>query len=353
MGSNPARDATKLNRATAFRARNVAQRCRNATTEPINYQCGEFEVMTLQDALVAYKTYARAEGKSPKTIRWIMSSITYFADFLGPERQDIASITGNDLRRFIIALQEKRKFSHHPYNKPQQANLSPQSVETYCRAIRAFFGFLYREGFIDTNPMERVKMPKVPETVVPTFTQREIEKLLAQPNKHSNQSFRDYAILLTFIDTGTRLSELAELKIGDIDYEQNHFRVMGKGQKERYVPFGRRVAKALMKYQLKHRPEPIGTDNFWLRRDGQPLLSERIEKIVRMYGKKAGLKRCYAHKLRHTSSVLYLRNGGDVFSLQRKLGHKSLLMTRRYSNLADADVRDQHLRYGVADRLKL
>jgi site-specific recombinase XerD len=125
--------------------------------------------MTISDALVAYKTYARAESKSPKTVRWIMSGVTYFANFLGSQHQDIGSISGNDLRRFIIALQDQHKFSHHPYNKPQQGKLSPQSIETYCRAIRAFFGFLYREGFIGTNPMERVKMPRVPETVVPTF----------------------------------------------------------------------------------------------------------------------------------------------------------------------------------------
>ena len=135
--------------------------------------------MTLQDALVAYKTYARAEGKSPKTIVWITSSVGYFADFLGPEQQGIGAITGNDLRRFIIALQGKPKFANHPYNKPQQAKLSSQSIETYCRAIKAFFGFLKREGFVERNPMEKVKMPKVPETVVPTFSEKEVEKLLA------------------------------------------------------------------------------------------------------------------------------------------------------------------------------
>ncbi len=309
--------------------------------------------MTLQDALVAYKTYARAEGKSPKTLEWIVSSVSYFAEFLSPDQQDIGNITGNDLRRFIIALRDKPKFANHPYNKPQQAKLSSQSIETYCRAIRAFFGFLKREGFVENNVMAKVKMPKVPETVIPTHSEKEIEKLLAQPDKSSKEGFRDYCILLTLIDTGIRLSELANLKTDDIDYEQNLFRVMGKGQRERFVPFGRRVAKALMKYQMKCRPEPIGTDNFWIRRDGRPLLTKRIEKLISSYGKKAGLKRCYAHKLRHTSSVMYLRNGGDVFSLQKKLGHRSLVMTRHYSNLADSDVRAQHLRYGVADRLKI
>jgi len=279
--------------------------------------------------------------------------VGYFAEFLGPEQQDTGTITGNDLRRFIIALQGRPKYANHPYNKPQQAKLSSQSIETYCRAITAFFGFLKREGFIDNNPMAKVKMPKVPEAVIPTFSEKEVERLLAQADKASNEGFRNYCLLLTLIDTSIRLSELANLKTDDIDYEQNLFRVMGKGLRERFVPFGRRVAKALMKYQLKCRPEPVGTNNFWLRRDGRPLSPDRIEKLVSAYGKKAGLKRCYAHKLRHTSSVMYLRNGGDVFSLQKKLGHRSLVMTRHYSNLADSDVRAQHLRYGVADRLNI
>ncbi|MEE8373363.1 MAG: hypothetical protein V3R87_06595, partial [Dehalococcoidia bacterium] len=122
--------------------------------------------MTLQDALIAYQTYARAEGKSPKTVTWVVSSIGYFTDLLGPEQQDIGAITGNDLRRFIIALQSKPKFSNHPYNKQQRAKLSAQSIETYCRAIKSFFGFLNREGFIDNNVMAKVKMPKVPEVVI-------------------------------------------------------------------------------------------------------------------------------------------------------------------------------------------
>jgi pimeloyl-ACP methyl ester carboxylesterase len=113
--------------------------------------------MTLQEALVAYQTYARAEGKSPKTVTWIVSSAGYFAEFLGPEQPDIAAITADDLRRFIIALRDRRKFAHHPYNKPQAAKLSVQSIETYCRAIKALFGFLKREGFIKNNVLAKVK----------------------------------------------------------------------------------------------------------------------------------------------------------------------------------------------------
>ncbi len=84
---------------------------------------------TLSEALSAYRLCAQAEGKSNKTIRWIMSSMHYFSEFLG-DKQDIAQIDANDLRRFIIALQKSPKFRNHPYNRPQDKNLSPQTIET-------------------------------------------------------------------------------------------------------------------------------------------------------------------------------------------------------------------------------
>ena len=307
---------------------------------------------TLADALAAYRICAQAEGKSPETVRWVMSSVTYFSEFLGPEAQDISMITGNDLRRFIIELQQRPKFLKHPNTRVQPAKLSNQSIETYARAIRAFFGYLYREELIDQNPMAKVKMPRVTKKVVPTFSEKEVERLLSQPDKKMDRGFRDYALMLTLVDTAARLSEVANLEVDDVDIENGYLRVLGKGGIERYIPFGYKVAKALLRYRLKHRPAPVGTDRFWLTVTGAPLVPGRIEKLVRDHGAEAGLKRCYPHKLRHTSAVLYLRNGGDPFSLQKKLGHSSLQMTRHYANLADSDVRAQHLKYGVADRLK-
>jgi site-specific recombinase XerD len=307
---------------------------------------------TLSDALTAYRISARAEGKSPKTIEWITCSLGYFREFLGGD-PDIRAITGDDLKRFIIAFQQRSKYAKHRYVKPHKEALSPQSIQTYARAVRAFFGHLAHEGLIEQNPVQKVRMPKVPSKVVPTFSGKEVERLLAQPDRATNRGFRDYTLLLVFVDTAARLSEIAMLRCEDVDLEQGYLKVMGKGARERYIPFGQRVAKALLKYSMKHRPAPLATDRFFLTADGRPLGPERIQRIIADYGRSAGLGRCYAHKLRHTSSVLYLRNGGDPFSLQKKLGHSSLTMTRHYSNLADSDVRAQHLRYGVADRLRI
>ena len=307
---------------------------------------------TLSDALIAYRISARAEGKSPKTIRWIEFSVGYFREFLGGD-PDIGAVTGEDLKRFIVALQDSHKYRKHPYVRPQPQKLTPDTIQTYTRGVRTFFSSLHREGLIDANPMEKVKLPKIPKKVVPTFSEKELERLLAQPDRGTNAGYRDYALLLTFIDTAARLNEIAGLTENDIDLEQGYLKVMGKGSRERYIPIGRKVAKALLKYKLRHRAEPVGTNRFFLSRDGSPLGDKRIEKIVAGYGRQAGLRRCYPHKLRHSSSVMYLRNGGDPFSLQKKLGHSSLNMTLHYANLADSDVRAQHLRYGVADRLKI
>ncbi|MFC2068130.1 tyrosine-type recombinase/integrase [Chloroflexota bacterium] len=218
MSAEPATDPQKgtcLPKNSPQNAHKVVQSRSVYTGQGLDYQCKEFEVMTLQDALVAYRTYARAEGKSPKTVDWVVSSVGYFADFLGLEQQDIGTIKGNDIRRFIIALQEKPKFSNHPYNKPQTAKLSARSIETYCRDIRAFFAFLEREGFIESNVMARVNMPKVPEIAIPTFSEKEIARLLAQTDSSSNEGFRDYCLLLTFIDTDIRIPLGAVPRRGD------------------------------------------------------------------------------------------------------------------------------------------
>jgi len=137
---------------------------------------------TLSDALTAYCICAKAEGKSPKTILWITSSVGYFSEFLGGN-QELRDITADDLRRFIIALQTSHKYRKHPYTKPQHEKISPQTIETYARGVRAFFGFLCREGLIDANPMQKIKMPKVPKKIVPTFSEHDLEKLLSQPDR--------------------------------------------------------------------------------------------------------------------------------------------------------------------------
>jgi len=310
---------------------------------------------TLSEALAAYRICAKAEGLSPKTVDWVTSAVGYFSEFLGGEANDLGNINAQSLRRFILVLQSKRAFSNHRFTRPQDRPLSPDAVASYIRAIKSFFSFLEREEFIPSNPVRKVRLPKTPKKNMPTFTERELERLFARPDKKTSEGYRDYTIMLALLDTGVRVSELCGLRLDDVDLSNGYLRVMGKGQKERYVPTGPKLIKALLKYKVSHRPEANGSGSFFfLCKDGRPITKARVQKIIRRYGEKAGIRtRPSPHTFRSTKAVLYLRNGGDPFSLQKMLGHSSLEMTRRYSNLADSDVRRQHLAYGVADRLKI
>ena len=305
---------------------------------------------SLSDGFVAYKICAQAEGKSQRSIDWIIDIVGYFNEFLG--NLNIEAITADDLRRFIIALQQRQAFANHRFTKPQNRPLSSETVASYTRAIKTFFSFLEREELIANNPMKKVKLPKTIKKNMPVFNEGDLEKLLAQPNKRSNEGYRNYVVMLTLLDTGIRVSELCNLKTSDVDLANGYLRVMGKGSKERYVPIGAKLTKALLKYLMTHGPE--GCDSFFVTYDGRPLVKKRVQDLIKSYGKKADIKtRCSPHTFRSTSAVLYLRNGGDPFSLQKRLGHSSLTMTRRYSVLADSDVRAQHLKYGVVDKLKV
>jgi integrase/recombinase XerD len=309
-------------------------------------------VITLSDALTAYRICAKAEGKSPRTVSWVTDAIRYFSDFLGGDI-NLEQVSANDLRRFVLALQQKKAFSNHPFTKQQDRGLSPESIASYTRAIKCFFAFLEREEFFPDNPMKKVKAMKTPKTVMPSFSEQEIEQLLAQPNKKSSTGNRDWVVMLTLADSGLRVSELCGMKLDDVDLQNGYLRVMGKGQKERYVPIGIKLSKALLKYKMSYRPDS-GCDSFFLTEDGRPLAKRRVQDFVRHYGVKAKIKgRCSPHVFRAASAILYLRNGGDPFSLQKRLGHASLVMTRRYCNIADSDVREKHLKFGVVDRLKI
>ena len=128
---------------------------------------------------------------------------------------------------------------------------------------------------------------------------------------------------------------------------------MGKGQKERIVPFGSSAQKALMKYIYHFRLEPLRDDRVFLNLDGGPMTETGLKLLFRRLADSSGVKRFHAHLLRHTFALNFLINGGDVFSLQQILGHTTLEMVRNYVNLAQGHVMIQHNRFSPLDRMNL
>ena len=275
------------------------------------------------DTLVrGYRLCAATEGKSQKTIRITTSSLHTLKQFLEVKgySTDINRITSQELREFILYLQQVRCFEHHPFTKAQDRGLSGHAINCYLRATRAFWSWLMREEIIISNPFARVKIPKPPQKVIATFSESQLTSMLKLIPVANPAGFRDWAMMLMLLDTGLRASELAHLTLGDVNLDEGTMKVRGKGNKERVVPFGARVQKALWKYIENHRPQPANPlcPTLFLTHSGKPITVNRLEAIIENRARKAGITgiRCSPHTFRHTFAISYLRNGGDVFSLQ-------------------------------------
>ena len=158
-------------------------------------------------------------------------------------------------------------------------------------------------------------------------------------------------MLLLFLDTGLRLSELLTLPCNDLHIRDQWLKVMGKAQKERMVPFGSRAAKLLQRYIYCFRPEPVFDDRLFLCVNGTPMTENTIRLVFARLAKRAGVPRLHIHLLRHTFATRYLLDRGDVFTLQRILGHSTLEMTRRYVDMVAMEVVITEKRFSAMDRL--
>ena len=299
------------------------------------------------------------EGRSQKTIDWYASNLTRFLQYLRNRQlpDSISDIGVSEARSFIFYLQnEVTRWENSPHTRDKK-RLSPFSVQGYVRTIKAFWSWLMAEGFISDNPMGKLKIPKVPRKIIVTFTVEQVKKMIDQLNLNDLRGFRDYTILLLLLDTGIRLSELADIRVENVDIKQSCLLVRGKGNKERMVPFGTQVRRTLWRDISSFRPEPQVAENahLFLTSSGNPLKRGAIRLMLSRLGQKAGISgvRCSAHTFRHTFAKQYLTQGGDIFSLQRILGHSSLEMVKVYVNLALSDVSQQHRKFSPVDNIAL
>ncbi len=298
-----------------------------------------------------FELFNQTEGKSPKTIAWYNLALRQFHRFLVTAGipTTLGSLSESDVRRFILFLQDKKRWQDNPYVPAQQDTLAAISIQTYIRAVRAFFNWLYMEGYTEENRLARLKAPRAPKKVVDVLTEDELARILGCLAPNTSSGAREYAILVLLLDSGLRSSELTGAKLDDINIDGGYLKVMGKGAKERVVPFGAVAQKALLRYSFHFRPEPFNPTvrNLFLTLDGRHLTYNALRMMFRRIAEKSGVKRLHPHLCRHTFATRYLINGGDVFSLQQILGHTTLEMVRRYVTLASAHVTVQHRKFSA------
>ncbi|MFI5346603.1 MAG: tyrosine-type recombinase/integrase [Elusimicrobiota bacterium] len=231
-----------------------------------------------------------------------------------------------------------------------------QASETVFRTyggLRCAFRFWKREGLLADDPMERVERPRRERALIRPFSPEQAARLLSAPDTRTVPGLRDRAMMMLMLDSGLRISELLSLEAGRVDWLNCNAVVMGKGRKERSVPFSAKTAQALLEYAQARSKAPVKSGQFFLGKTGKPVCRSKARKLILRYGRTAGIEgvRLSPHTLRHTFAVLYIRNGGDSFSLQEILGHSTLEMTRRYVNLASRDVAEQHKKFSPMECL--
>jgi integrase/recombinase XerC/integrase/recombinase XerD len=311
----------------------------------------------LERLVLQFEVFNRTEGKAPKTVAWYNHSLRLFSLYL--EDKGYSSLLGDlditRIREYILHLQTRPKYSGHPYIAEQETGVSQMTVENHVRALRGFFNWLHREGYTEESVLAKLKPPKVPQKLVEPLTDVEIAAIFSAMDAHTLAGARDVCLVTLLLDTGLRSNEAVTLPVKDIHLEQGYLKVMGKGQKERIVPFGKAVQKSFMKYLYHFRPEPVhdGIEFFFLTLEGHLLSNNALQLIMKRLANRSGVNRLHAHLLRHTFSVNYLVNGGDVFTLQQILGHTTLEMVRRYVSLANTHVMTQHNRFSPVDRMNL
>jgi site-specific recombinase XerD len=270
-----------------------------------------------------------AEGASPKTLEWYRMVLCRAARELGSDRT-LDTLAPAEVRDWLLSLRQ---------------TLSPISVAGYVRGLKVFGNWCAAEELAEAKALRTLRRPRVPHKLVEPLTDDALRRLL------DGASIRDRAILLLFLDTGLRLSELAGLRIADLRPDGS-VKVMGKGARERIVPVGTTARQALARYLRALGTPEAAMDIFRSERGDGPLGARGVQQLFKRLKARAGiLGRCSPHSLRHTFARSYLVNGGDAFSLQRILGHATLDMVKRYVALADSDLATRHRLASPADRL--
>ncbi len=283
------------------------------------------------------------------------STIHVFLSYLRVEKglaQNTILAYGHDLRKFAAFLRKRHKQRMEDAVREDivdflsslyKEKLDSRSVARYLVSLRGLYKFGMMEGMVNIDPTENLESPKV-RSSLPTYLRvDEIDKLLQAPDLTTPFGLRDRAMMEVLYSTGLRVSELLNLRISDIDIRVGCVRCIGKGDKERLVPIGRKAVEAVEQYLAQGRPKfarpsspPPHNQVVFLTKNGRRLSRAWIWTILHEYGERLGLRgRLTPHKLRHSFATHLLEGGADLRSVQLMLGHADISTTQIYTHVVE------------------
>jgi integrase/recombinase XerD len=281
-----------------------------------------------RNRITAFLNFCRLEkGLAENTLQAYSSDLSSFGAFLG----DIDAAPGaEDMRRYVDHLNE--------------SGLSGRSIARRLTTLRSLFGFLLREGLIETDPSEHMRAPRQWRAIPKFLNLEEIERIIACADKTSPRGLRDRAMLELLYAAGLRVSELCRVGMSDLNLELGILRTTGKGNKQRLVPVGKDAVKAVEDYLKDGRTGLLkgrASRFLFVTARGGCLTRQGFWKLLAAYGRKAGIFRGLTpHMLRHSFATHLLEGGADLRSVQAMLGHADISTTQIYTHVMRSRLRE-------------
>ncbi len=289
-------------------------------------------------------------------------NINNFFDFLRFERH-LSRNTIVSYRRDILIFKnyflkkntiDKLNISHEEiilFLESLFKTYSESSISRILSSLRTFYKFLLREDIINKNPFAEVKNPRKLENLIEILDENEVKDFLERLPYSTKLEMRDKTMFELLYSSGLRVSELVDLRLNDIDYEENFIRCIGKGNKERIVPIGETSVHYLKTYiktarfNLQNKKNNMSSEFCFLNKNGTKLTRQGFWKILKKYEKEFNLnKRIYPHLFRHSYATHMLERGADLRVVQELLGHSSISTTEIYTNINKKFIKDSYFK---------
>jgi integrase/recombinase XerD len=284
-------------------------------------------MMELTAAISSFLTHIRVEkGLSANTVSAYRRDLMKFSDFVQKRKLSLQAVSRDDLVDFLAGLYRQR--------------LESKSVARHLVSLRNFFRFAQIQELIPADPSVNLESPKIRRSLPGYLRLEEVERLLAQPDGKTPFGLRDRAMLEVLYSAGLRVSELVGLRVGDLDTKVGCVRCIGKGDKERIVPIGKKALGMVERYLRDGRPQLLGkatsSPALFVNRRGGALSRVGVWKILSTYGRRAGLRVALTpHMLRHSFATHLLERGADLRSVQLMLGHADISTTQIYTHVVE------------------
>lgn len=265
------------------------------------------------------------KGLAENTILAYRRDIVKFAAFCAQRELAAKDIQRSDVVDFLASL--------------YRGGLDSRSVARHLVTIRHFFRFALLEGYITDDPAATIESPRFRHSLPEFLSLEEVDRLLAQPDLGSVLGIRDRAMIELLYSCGLRVSELCGVRLADLQSEVGCLRCVGKGNKERLVPVGRKALDAVQRYLRLSRPKLLderSSPYLFVNQSGAVMNRIGFWKLLRDYGRKAGLRKALTpHMLRHSFATHLLDRGADLRSVQMMLGHSDISTTQIYTHVVE------------------